>query len=311
METRAHYVLIGSSVVATLLMAVLFALWIGNAERAYDEYYVVFNERVSGLQVGAAVQFNGIRVGEVEELSLDRNNPRIARALIRVEEDTPIQEGTRAELELVGVTGLSIIQFVGGEPGAPLLKQISGARIPQIQGSAGGLAAVIESSGPLAENITTLVSAENIDRIGRILEDIETLTDAIADSDEDISTIIDNMATISIILRRNAENLDETTARVNAILASSEGLLNNEVRKTLEEAAETAEALSSAMAEIDSVLKDNRPAIDAFAQEGLGATVGVIAQTNRVLATMEAILQEFDRDPARFLLGENRPETRQ
>lgn len=311
METRAHYVLIGSSVLMSLVAAALFVLWIGNTERVYDEYYVVFNERVSGLQAGAAVQFNGIRVGEVEALSLDPDDPQIARALIRVEENTPIQEQTRAELELVGVTGLSIIQFVGGEPGAPLLKQISNARIPVIEASAGGLAAVIESSGPLAENITSLVSAENIDRIGRILEDIETLTDAIADSDEDITAIIDNVATISIILRRNAEKLDESTARINTILATTEGLLDNEVRATLEDVAATAAALSSSMEEIDSILRDNRPAVDSFAQEGLGATVGVIAQANRVLATMEAILQEFDRDPARFLLGENRPETRQ
>lgn len=310
METRAHYVLIGASVVATLFMAVIFALWLGNAERAYDEYYVVFDERVSGLQVGAAVQFNGIRVGEVEDLGLDANDPTIARALIRVEENTPIQEGTRAELELVGVTGLSIIQFVGGEPGAPLLKQISNQRIPTIRGSAGGLAAVIESSGPLAENITSLVSSENIDRINRILEDIERLTDVVSDSDQDINTIIDNVATMSIIMRRNVEKLDDTTDRINAILAETEDLMKTDVRTTLQQSAESAEQLSMAMSEINDILTENRPAIDAFAQEGLGATVGVIAQANRVLATTEAILQEFDRDPAKFLLGENRPEAR-
>lgn len=311
METRAHYVLIGSSVVATLVMAVLFALWLGNAERAFDEYYVVFEERVSGLQAGAAVQFNGIRVGEVEELSLDENNPNIAVALIRVEENTPVKEDTRAELELVGVTGLSIIQFVGGDPRAPLLKQISDRRIPVIEGSAGGLAAVIESSGPLAENITALVSAENINRISRILEDIETLTDAVADSNDDISTLIENAAVMSIILRRNIEQLDGAAARVNTILDDADTLLNQEARQTLTAAAESAEQLSAVLEDLDQIIDENRPAIDAFAQEGLGAAVGVIAQANRVLATTEAILQEFDRDPARFLLGENRPEARQ
>ncbi|MCQ8185731.1 MlaD family protein [Parvularcula maris] len=311
METRAHYVLIGSAVVATLVMAVLFALWLGNAERAYDEYYVTFTERVSGLQVGAAVQMNGIRVGEVEELGLDEDNPNIARALVRVDEDTPIKVDTEAELELVGVTGLSIIQFVGGDPQTPLLKQVSNERIPEIEGSAGGLAAVIESSGPLAENITSLVSAENIDRINRILQDIETLTDAVADSEDDIGTIIENAATVSIILRRNAEALDGTVARINAVLAETEGLLAGDIKRTLEETSASAEELASVMAQLDDIITENRPAIDAFAQEGLGATVGVIAQANRVLATTEAILQEFDRNPAQFLLGENRPETRQ
>ncbi|MEM1379698.1 MAG: MlaD family protein [Pseudomonadota bacterium] len=311
METRAHYVLIGASVVMTLVLALLFALWLGNAEREYDEYEITFEERISGLQVGANVLFNGIRVGEVEDLSLDPANPNLARAVVRVDENTPIKEDTRAELELVGVTGLAVIQFVGGSPDQPLLKAISRERVPQIKGSAGGLAAVIESSGPLAENITNLVSAANIARVNRILEDIEAITDRIADSDEAIGTIIEETATTAILLRRQAEALDQTTAKVNAILTEMDDLLRDDFRKTLEEAAVAAEELSSAMAQIDNILEENRPAIDAFAQEGLGASVGVIAQANRVLATTEAILQEFERDPARFLLGENRPESRQ
>jgi len=311
METRAHYVLIGASVVMTLVLGVLFALWLGNTEREYDEYTITFRERISGLQVGANVLFNGIRVGEVEELSLDQNNPNIAVALVRVNEDTPIKEDTRAELELVGVTGLAVIQFVGGSPSQPLLKSISRDRVPTIEGSAGGLAAVIESSGPLAENVANLVSAENIARISRIIEDIEALTDRIADSDEDIGIILENVATMSIVMRQQAEALDTATTRINSILGEADGLMKTEVRDTLANTAAVAEELKIAMAEINAILDENRPAIDAFAQEGLGATVGVIAQANRVLATTEAILQEFDRDPARFLLGENRPESRQ
>jgi phospholipid/cholesterol/gamma-HCH transport system substrate-binding protein len=310
METRAHYVLIGSSVVASLILALLFALWLGNAEREFDEYNIVFDERISGLQVGANVLFNGIRVGEVEGLSLSEDDPNIAIANVRVAEGTPIKEDTKAELELVGVTGLAVIQFVGGTPGAPPLKEISRERVPEIRGSAGGLAAIIESSGPLAENISRLVSTQNIDRISRILEDIETLTDAAADSDEDIRMIIDNVATMTIILKRNLETLDQTTTQLDQILVKFDGLLTNEAQQTLTELSQAAKETSALVASVSELVEENRPAIDAFAQEGLGATVGVIAQANRVLATTEAILQEFDRDPARFLLGDNRPETR-
>ena len=310
METRAHYVLIGISVLASIFCGVLFVLWLGNTEREYDEYDITFRERISGLQEGANVLFNGIRVGEVEETSLNPKNPNIAIARVRVDEDTPIKEDTRAELELVGVTGLAVIQFVGGSPDQPLLKDISRDRIPRIEGSAGGLAAVIESSGPLAENIANLISAENIARISRVIEDIERITDRVADSDEDIGIVLENVATMSIVLRRQAEALEESTQRINAILAETEGLLKGDVQAMLSNAATASEELSGAMAEINDILVDNRPAIDSFAQEGLGTTVSVIAQANRVLATTDAILQEFDRDPARFLLGENLPEQR-
>ncbi|MEM6747443.1 MAG: MlaD family protein [Pseudomonadota bacterium] len=310
METRAHYVLIGSSVIATLVLTLLFVMWLGNAEREYDEYTIVFEERISGLQVGANVLFNGIRVGEVDSLALSETDPNIALATVRVDENTPIKTDTKAELELVGITGLAVIQFVGGSPNEPLLKAVSQERVPVINGSAGGLAAVIESSGPLAENISMLASTENINRISRIIEDIETLTDAFADSDEDIRTTIENVAVMSIVLRRNIEALDESVVKINRILAATEGLIAEDARTTLQGLAETNQELATLLAQLNDTFNENRPAIDAFAQEGLGATVGVIAQANRVLATTEAILQEFDRDPARFLLGENRPESR-
>ena len=162
----------------------------------------------------------------------------------------------------------------------------------------------------MAENISKLASAQNIDRIGRILEDIEALTDAAADSDDDIRLIIDNVATMTIILRRNVEALDQTADLLNVILVSFDELLTKDAKITLTELSEAADETSKLVAQMNDILEENRPAIDAFAQEGLGATVGVIAQANRVLATTEAILQEFDRDPARFLLGEARPEAR-
>ncbi|MEM9809773.1 MAG: MlaD family protein [Pseudomonadota bacterium] len=310
METRAHYVLIGSSVLATLVLTLLFVLWLGNAEREFDEYTIVFEERISGLQVGANVLFNGIRVGEVEELALSPDDPNIALATVRVAENTPIKTDTRAELELVGVTGLAVIQFVGGSPNEPLLKAVARDPVPEIDGSAGGLAAIIENSGPLAENISRLASAENIDRISRILEDVESLTDVIADSEQDFRVIIENVATMSIILRRNAEALDTTVLRVNSILEATDIVLREDARRAFEDISETNEELAEFLRGVNDILRENRPAIDAFAQEGLGATVGLIAQANRVLATTEAILQEFDRDPASFLLGENRPEAR-
>ena len=73
METRAHHVVIGLFVVLTLVGGVLFALWLNQSTRAqaYTHYEVLFNHGVSGLSEGNAVEYSGVRVGDVVELRLD------------------------------------------------------------------------------------------------------------------------------------------------------------------------------------------------------------------------------------------------
>ena len=147
METRAPYVVIGSVVLIAIALAFYIIIQMSQTSSEYDQYDVIFKERVSGLSVGAAVRFNGIQKGEVETLSIDPENPSIVIARVRVDKDTPVKTDTKAELEFVGFTGLAIIQFVGGSRDAPLLKEVSDMRVPQLSADTSGLGAFLEGSG--------------------------------------------------------------------------------------------------------------------------------------------------------------------
>src|SRR5438874_1760773 len=65
METRAPFVIVGAFVLAAIAAVFGFIYWLHNAgglgPRA--SYHVQFEGSVPGLLVGAAVLFNGIRVG--------------------------------------------------------------------------------------------------------------------------------------------------------------------------------------------------------------------------------------------------------
>src|SRR5690625_424711 len=102
METRAHHVIIGVFVVVAVAAALLFTLWLWQptADRDYNYYIVGFNRPVSGLSEGSRVEYSGIRVGEVMDLSLNPEDPRRVRALIRVEKETPVNVDTKADLAL-------------------------------------------------------------------------------------------------------------------------------------------------------------------------------------------------------------------
>ena len=123
METRAHHVLIGMVTVLVVAGAMLFGLWLAKSsvDSTFKDYEVVFNEPVTGLSKGSAVQYSGIKVGDVTSLHLDPADPRRVLARIRLNAETPVKQDTQAKLTLTGVTGTSLIQLSGGTPDSPPL----------------------------------------------------------------------------------------------------------------------------------------------------------------------------------------------
>ncbi|MFN0024277.1 MAG: MlaD family protein, partial [Parvularculaceae bacterium] len=193
METRAHYVVVGAVVLILVAGAFLFVLFLSQSKRDYDEYDIIFRERVSGLSAGAAVSFNGIQKGEVRELTIAPDDPSIVIARIRVDDDTPVKTDTKAELELVGFTGLAIIQLVGGSAEEALLKSVTRG-IPRIEADSAGIAQLIAGSGEIIASANRILSLENTEAFTQILTSVETLTATLAAQDDDIAATIENTA---------------------------------------------------------------------------------------------------------------------
>src|ERR1700690_4417962 len=100
METRANFVLIGAFTLAVILGGFLFVLWFSGLGQVSQRksYEVLFAGSVSGLNRGAAVLFNGLRVGEVTRIDFVPNDPGHVRASIEVEGRIPIKQDTLARL---------------------------------------------------------------------------------------------------------------------------------------------------------------------------------------------------------------------
>src|SRR5471032_2897031 len=122
METRAPFIVVGAFVLAAICAVFGFVYWLHNTAGtgARTVHHVQFDGSVSGLLVGAAVLFNGIRVGEVTGLGLAADSPRRVDATIAVASDTPIHADTKVGLDFQGPTGVPVIALEGGkEAGAP------------------------------------------------------------------------------------------------------------------------------------------------------------------------------------------------
>ncbi len=299
METRASYVLIGGFVLIAIAMAFIFIIWLGQNQREFDEYDVVFRERVSGLSVGAAVRFNGIQKGEVRELNIDPDNPSIVVARVRVDNDTPIKTDTRAELELVGFTGLAIIQFVGGSRDQPLLKEnVRG--VPKIEADTSGLAALFAGSGDIVASINRLLNEENTDAVSKALADLAIVTGEVAARKDDIGATLANAAIISRDLAAFSGRLDKIAADLDALLAEDAPATLAETDLVLREA-------RTLLADIRAVVAENREPIAIFTEDGLAQIGPAVVEARQLFRTFNQVLREIDRDPRGYLLGESTP----
>jgi len=197
MENRARYILVGLFTLAVIAAGFAFTYWLNTTgalqQRSY--YRIRYQNSVAGLLVGSAVQFNGVRVGEVTALDLNPANPKEITVTVAVTPSTPVRADTKAGIAFQGLMGGPAVALTGGSS-TPLSSGTSSADIPVLmadpnagetmtEAALGALhrldAVVSENSGPLKSTIANLSKftdalARNSDRVDGILAGIERMT---------------------------------------------------------------------------------------------------------------------------------------
>ena len=306
MDTRAHHVLIGLFTVLVVAGALLFGLWLAKSsvDTEFKDYEIVFNEAVSGLSKGSAVQYSGIKVGDVVTLRLDPNDPRRVLARIRLGGETPIKEDTRAILALTGITGTSIIQLSGGTPQSPTLKGKDGD-LPTIVASPSPIARLLNDSGDLMAGVTALMhnanqmfSPDNVERISKTLEHLEQTTATIADQRGDIRQAMQQLASVG---KQAGAMLEQTSA----LMRNANGLLNDQGKQMFGSAEQAMKSLEQSSATINTLLTSNQDSLNNGMQ-GLNGLAPAVRELRETLSSLRAISQRLEANPSGYLLGSDK-----
>ncbi|MHC8408820.1 MlaD family protein [Pseudomonas sp. Hz4] len=306
METRAHHVLIGLFTVIVVAGALLFGLWLAKSsvDTEFKDYEIVFNEAVSGLSKGSAVQYSGIMVGDVVTLRLDPKDPRRVLARIRLGGDTPIKEDTQAKLALTGITGTSIIQLSGGTPQSPTLKGKDG-NLPTIIASPSPIARLLNDSGDLVAGVNMLMhnanqvfSSENAERIRKTIEHLEQTTGTIADQRGDIRQA---MQQLSAIGKQATATLEQTAA----LMRNANGLLNDQGKQMFGSAEQAMKSLEQSSATINTLLTTHQDSLNSGMQ-GLNGLAPAVRELRDTLTSLRAISQRLEANPSGYLLGNDK-----
>jgi phospholipid/cholesterol/gamma-HCH transport system substrate-binding protein len=282
METRAHHVLIGLFTVLVVAGALLFGLWLAKSsvDTEFKDYEIVFNEAVSGLSKGSAVQYSGIKVGDVVTLRLDPKDPRRVLARIRLGGDTPIKEDTEAKLALTGITGTSIIQLSGGTPQSPTLRGKNGD-LPTIVASPSPIARLLNDSTDLMAGVNVLMhnanqmfSSENVERISNTLEHLEQTTGTLADQRGDIRQAMQQLGAIG---KQATATLEQTAA----LMRNANGLISDQGKQMFGSAEQAMKSLEQSSATINTLLTNNQDSLNSGMQglNGLAPAVRELRDT--------------------------------
>ena len=313
METRANFALIGALVVMAAIAFVGFTLWFGQSQfnRDFDVYDVVFEGPVT-LEAGASVRFNGINVGEVTRVAIDRGNDRMVRARIRVNSETPVRTDSVAEIDFAGITGLTFVQIRAGSQNAPLLERKAGEALPIIRSElnplaeifAGG-AQVLETANSSLENIGAALSDENVAAFSGTLENLSLITESIA-KDGDLTG--DISATLASI-RRASDDFAAASRSITALsqntdaqiggLATDASLMLTDLRETMTRVDQLIETTSGTVEQTNTVIDPAAEAMEEFR---------LASQDLRLLIQrLDGVARDIEENPQAFIAGDPKP----
>ncbi|HZS63878.1 MAG TPA: MlaD family protein [Xanthobacteraceae bacterium] len=272
METKANYTLIGLFAVGAIIAGFAFVFWFHNIGAVSNRavYSIRFDGPASGLRQGSAVLFNGIRMGEVTQLMLDPQNPRLVLATVEIDQNAPVRADTKVGLDFQGLTGIASVALTGGSPSAPALVSTNG-RPPLLVADAA------------ATQDVTQVARDALRRIDALLAEDGTLTKTFKNAQEFTDT-----------LARNSERIDNILAGFENLSGGPQG--NGDIQKAAQAVRQLAENMDKHVAEVSA-------GFNRFSATGAREIEAFAAEGRRTLGEIDRTVKNLDRNPSRLLFG--------
>jgi phospholipid/cholesterol/gamma-HCH transport system substrate-binding protein len=308
MEKNANYALVGLSSLILFIGLVIFIVWLARLSfsQHYDLYDIVFQGPVRGLNQGGEVHFNGIKVGEVTRIALDRTNPSRVIARARVTSDVPIRVDSYATLEPQGITGVNYVQITAGTASKPLLKVAEEAKcrsngltecIPLLMSQRSALADLLEGGGTV---LTRTIEA--LDRVNRVLSDqnIKTFSAALSDAQAVTAELRERKAIIADA-QKLIQDLDTATQHADAILVSSKSLIDGDGKRGVKNIADAASEAKDAAHDLRGLIDKLQGPTADFANNGLPEITNAIVELQRAAESLERLVSEIQKSPTGVL----------
>jgi phospholipid/cholesterol/gamma-HCH transport system substrate-binding protein len=290
--TTVAAIKLGVFVLASVLVTGTLTAIMGSFGFGTQREYKAIFTNASLLTKGDDVRVAGVSVGEVTGVEIkDRNDAEVS---FKVKDDVPVTRTSRAEIRFLNLVGARYMSLGPGKEGAPRLPD--GGTIPKSQTQPAlnltelfnGFQPLFQALQPaevndLSMNLVRVLQGEG-GTIGGLMSHTASLTNALADRDELIGEVIDNLSAM-------LKTVDDRHHQLNTLILELKSWLGNvsEDRKAI---GASVANLSTLTANLADLLTRSRPYIKSD-----------VARLNTMLKTLnkpgnQAVLDELlDRLP--------------
>ncbi len=249
------------------------------------------------------MRYNGVDVGKVLTIALDRSNPSLVRIRIEIYASTPVREDTVATLASQGVTGVAFIALAGGSAEAARLAAIPPDDVPVIRSESSAVQTLMEDAPSLLAEAIALISEvrsfitpDNREAVARILNDLD-------DASGRIEALAARAEVTLAAVEATLAQADATLLAAETGIGHADAILTDRAPMIMARLGDAADAAAEAMADLGRFAQSDLP--------GLSARIGdVIEEARGVFDSINALASQIGSDPGRFLLGNQTPEYR-
>lgn len=303
METRSNYVMVGAVTVALLIGTLLFIVWLAGLSSKTTKCYDIYFPAVGGINKGSNVSFSGVPVGQVAKISLLPNRPEFVWVRIEVDQQTPVLEGTTAEIHSVSLAGANEIQLLGAQRGRPAITQVGPQGCPVVPASASGLSALLNSAPELlariqtlTERLTELLSDKNQNAIADILENIDATTAVLRERSPEMADAIADV-------RIAARNAGIAANNIATLSNNTNQLVNGQGRQAVENLNQAIISARQAADSLNAMIGDARPGVQNFSKSTLPEANRLVRDLRDLSQSLEQVSDRVNRQGIGGALG--------
>ena len=290
---------VGLFVAIALTAFVSATMWLtGNkGTDAAVNYSMYFETDVGGLMLGGPVFFLGVEVGTVTAMTIVPGNPMRVRVDAEVLKSAPIDSGTYASLALQGITGVAVIKL-SADPGVhEALQRSQGEANLVIQVRDTGFSALLSRAPGIIERLDSvlvqvnqLLGPDNQAFVSKILNDLATVSNALAEQEAAIGEI-------PVSLNNAMNELRASLLTIKSMAGNFEPELNAAM-SSISKAADDLARISGRMEAWTAV---NDSDMSAFMGDGLGQVPALVSDTRQLLREIEKLVKDLQQDPSSLI----------
>jgi phospholipid/cholesterol/gamma-HCH transport system substrate-binding protein len=295
METKANYVIVGLFTIIAIVAAFGFVYWTATigGRGAEAKLRVLIHGSAAGVGPGSLVLFNGVKVGLVNGVHLDVNDPTLAIADTTVDRLTPITKSTKANIAIAGLTGQSNIELRGANVDEPnlldLAEEAGGKQPAEITAEPSAVSNLLETAQDIFTKADKVLSGLQgfVDDVRQPLtntvNNAEKFSQALADNSQGVDEFLASVTKLSSQLAGASDKLESALDAADTLLRSVD---RNQVRHIVDNVETVTKNLADASDQVDDVVRHVDDAVVSLTEFSNGA--------RQTLAKVDKVVESVD-----------------